>query len=144
MVVIGGGSVAIDSARTAVRLGAEEVHLICLESRDLACRDRMLAQDLEIEEAEEEGVVIHSCLGVSRIVTEKGKVSSLETICCTSVLDDEERFAPTFCEGPSPVIKADTVIVAIGQKVDPGALALSWRRPRPETSRPMGSPLRRA
>ena len=118
VVVIGGGSVAIDSARTAVRLGAENVHLICLESRDLSCRDRMLAQDLEIEEAEEEGIVIHSCLGISRIITERGRVDRLETICCTSVLDDKERFAPTFCEGPSPVLKADTVIVAIGQKVD--------------------------
>jgi DMSO reductase iron-sulfur subunit len=122
VVVIGGGSVAVDSSRTALRLGAKEVHLVCLESRDLSCRDRMFAQDLEIEEAEEEGVVIHSCLGVRRIGVEEGRVSSVETICCTSVVDDEGRFAPSFCDGPSPVIKADTIIVAIGQRVDPGSL----------------------
>jgi NADPH-dependent glutamate synthase beta subunit-like oxidoreductase len=123
VVVIGGGSAAIDSARTALRLGAKEVHLICLESRDLTCRDRMLAEDLEIEEAEAEGVIIHSCLGVSRISTEEGKVSGLETISCTSVLDNAGRFSPTFCEGLAPTLKADTVIVAIGQKADVGNLA---------------------
>ena len=122
VVVIGGGSVAIDAARTAVRLGAGEVHIVCLESRELACRDRMPAQDLEIDEAEEEGVIIHPCLGARSIVTENGRVAALETIRCTSVLDDEKRFAPTFCEGLSPVIKADTIIVAVGQRADPGNL----------------------
>jgi DMSO reductase iron-sulfur subunit len=122
VVVVGGGSVAVDSARTALRLGAEEVHLICLESRDLVCRDRMVAEDLEIEEAEEEGVVVHACLGVSGINVEKGKVSLVETVGCTSVVDDEGRFAPVFCEGCSPALRADTVIVAIGQKVDSGNL----------------------
>ena len=122
VVVVGGGSVAIDAARTSVRLGAEEVHLICLETRDLACRDRMPAQDLEVEEAEEEGIAIHPCLGVRGILTENGRVAAVETICCTSVLDGEKRFAPTFCEGPSPVIEADTIIVAVGQSVDPGIL----------------------
>jgi NADPH-dependent glutamate synthase beta subunit-like oxidoreductase/Fe-S-cluster-containing hydrogenase component 2 len=123
VVVVGGGSVAIDSARTALRLGAERVCLVCLESRDLTCRDRMLAEELEIEEAEEEGVKIHSCLGVRQIVAENGWVSSLETICCTSVLDDRGSFAPQFCEGNSPAFRADTVIVAIGQKVDSGSLS---------------------
>jgi DMSO reductase iron-sulfur subunit len=121
IVVIGGGSVAIDAARAALRLGASEVQLICLESRDLSCRDRMLAQDLEIEEAEEEGVIIRDCLGVSRILTGKDRVIGLEMINCLSVLDDRGQFAPRFSDGPAPVIEADTVIIAIGQKPDTSA-----------------------
>jgi len=121
VVVIGGGSVAIDAARAALRLGASEVQLICLESRDLTCRDRMLAQDLEIEEAEEEGVMIRDCLGISRILTGEDQVISLEMINCLSVLNDRGRFAPQFSDGPGPVIEADTVIIAIGQKPDTSA-----------------------
>lgn len=124
VVVIGGGSVAIDTARVALRLGVKEVHLVCLESRDLACKDRMLAQDLEIEEAEEEGIVVYPCLGISEILTEEGRVIGLETILCTSVLDGEGRFAPKFAEGVGgPTIKGDTVIVAIGQRPDMDAFA---------------------
>lgn len=114
--VIGGGSVAIDSTRTALRLGAQEVHLICLESRNLTCRDRMLAQDPEIREAEAEGVIIHDCLGISRILTEKGKVAGLETVACSSVLDEAGRFAPELSQEPSLTLEVDTVIVAIGQR----------------------------
>ena len=116
--VVGGGSVAIDAARLALRLGADEVNLICLESTDLTCADRMPAQDLEIEQAGEEGVVVHPSLGVERILTENGKVVGVETASCVSVLDAEGRFAPKFSEAPSPTIAADTIIVAIGQKPD--------------------------
>ena len=116
--VIGGGSVAIDAARLSLRLGAKEVNLICLESTDLTCKDRMPAQDLEIEHAGEEGVVIHPCLGVTKILTEQGKVVGLETANCTSVFDSDGTFAPKFGEGPAPTIVGDTVIVAIGQKPD--------------------------
>jgi hypothetical protein len=77
----------------------------------------MPSQDQEIEEAEEEGVVIHPCLGVNRILTQGGKASAIETVCCTSVLDSEAKFRPTFSKGPSPTIPADTVIIAIGQRV---------------------------
>jgi DMSO reductase iron-sulfur subunit len=118
VVVIGGGSAAIDAARAALRLDAKEIHLICLESKDLTCRDRMPAQDLEIEEAEEEGVIIHDCLGINRILSEKGTVVGLEMIACISVLDSEDRFAPRFSEGPAQVMETDTVIIAIGQKPD--------------------------
>lgn len=115
--VIGGGSVAIDAARVALRLGAEEVHLICLETRDLECRDRMPSQDEEISEAEEEGVTIHPCLGVNRIMTQEGHVSALETVRCASVFDSDGKFDPVFCQGDYGVIPVDTVIVAIGQRV---------------------------
>ncbi len=114
--VIGGGSVAIDCARVALRLGSKEVHLVCLESRDLTSKDRMLAQDSEIKEAEEEGLIIHTSLGPKRILTENGKVAGLETRVCTSVRDEQGRFAPRFAEGTAATIEADTIIVATGQR----------------------------
>ncbi len=121
VVVIGGGSVAIDAARTALRLGAKEAHLVCLETRDLTSKDRMPAQDWEIEEAEDEDIVIHACLGPKEILTEGGKVAGLATITCTSVLDKDGKFAPKFAKGKAPTIKADTIIVAIGQKPEESA-----------------------
>ncbi|MFH0786895.1 MAG: ASKHA domain-containing protein [Pseudomonadota bacterium] len=116
--VIGGGSVAVDAARVAKRLGAREVHLICLESSDLTCKDRMPAQDLEIEQAREEGVIIHPSLGVSALVTENGQVKGVETVGCVSVYDPEGRFAPQFSDQSAPTMAVDTVIVAIGQRMD--------------------------
>ncbi len=116
--VIGGGSVAIDAARMSKRLGAREVNLVCLECRIPTSKDRMLAQDVEIEEAEEEGVKINPCLGIKSILTKDGKVTGLETIACVSVRSEEGVFAPQFEEGPSPAIEADSVIIAIGQSTD--------------------------
>ena len=127
--VIGGGSVAIDAARLSLRLGAGEVHLVCLESRDLSCKDRMLAQDLEIDEAEGEGVIIHPCLGVKEILTQEAKLTGLETVTCTSVWDADGSFAPQFAGGQAPTIEADTVIVAIGQRPDTGDFAEVERAP---------------
>ena len=114
--VIGGGNAAIDAARVSLHRGAKEVHLVCLESRDLTCKDRMLAQAYEIEEAEKEGLIIHPSLGPKKILTKDGKVAGLETIICTSVREADGTFAPKFAEGPAPTIEADTIIVAIGQK----------------------------
>lgn len=116
--VIGGGSVAIDAARISKRLGAAEVHLICLESTDLTCADRMPAQDVEIEQAVEEGVTIHPSLGVAEILAQDGRVRAVQTVTCVSVLDSEGRFAPQFGEEDAPLIEVDTVIVAIGQRPD--------------------------
>ncbi len=121
VVVIGGGSVAVDAARTALRLGAKEAHLVCLETRDLTSGDRMPAQDWEIEEAEDEDVIIHPCLGPKEILTEGGKVTGLETITCASVWDKEGKFAPKFAKGKAPTLEADTIIVAIGQKPEEAA-----------------------
>jgi heterodisulfide reductase subunit A len=118
VIVIGGGSTAIDSARVSRRLGAREVHVVCLESRDLTCKDGMLAEDWEIEEAEEEGVIIHPCLGPRRVLSKDGKLTGIETITCTSVREEDGTFSPKYCEDPAPAIEGDTVIVAIGQKAD--------------------------
>jgi NADPH-dependent glutamate synthase beta subunit-like oxidoreductase len=122
LVVVGGGSVAIDAARASLRLGAKEVHLICLECRDLTSKDRMLAQDIEIEEAEEEGVIIHPCLGIRQFLTREGRVTGLETIPCIGVREENGTFAPKFKEGTSPTLEADSVIIAIGQSVDQSML----------------------
>jgi heterodisulfide reductase subunit A len=119
--VIGGGAAAIDVARVCVRRGAKEVHLVCLESRDLDCKDRMLAQACEIQEAEKEGLVIHPSLGPKRILTKNGKAAGLETVICTSVREADGTFAPQYTEGPTPTIEADTIVVAIGQEPEAAA-----------------------
>jgi hypothetical protein len=120
VIVIGGGSVAIDAARTARRLGAEDVHLVCLECLDLTSKDRMLALDQEIKEAEEEGITIHPSLGVTKITTKRGKATGIETVTCVSVREPDGSFNPqydTTCTALS--LEAESIIVAIGQAVDP-------------------------
>jgi len=115
--VIGGGNAAIDAARVAKRQGAKEVHLVCLECTDLTSKDRMPAQDYEIQEADKEGVVIHPSLGPKQFLVKDGKVTGFETIVCTSVREEDGTFLPKY-GGPGSTIEADTVIVAIGQAVD--------------------------
>lgn len=110
-VVIGGGNVAIDVARTAVRLGADEVHLLCLEKRD-----EMPASHEEVHEALEEGVVMHNSLGTVRIVEKNGRVAGVETIRCTEVFDEEGNFSPTFRRGTEKLMPGEFVFVAIGQE----------------------------
>ncbi len=115
--VVGGGNVAMDCARSAIRLGAKEVHLMCLETRDIEYRDRMPAHVWEIEEAEEENIVIHDRLGPKEIITEKGRVTGLKTVRCTSVYKDDGSFAPVFDDSEkTETIATDTVIIAIGQR----------------------------
>ena len=120
VIVIGGGSVAIDAARTARRLGAEEVRIVCLECLDLTSKDRMLALDQEIKEAEEEGITIHPSLGVTKITTKRGKASGIETVTCVSVREPDGSFNPQYdmtCTALS--LEAESIIIAIGQTVDP-------------------------
>jgi DMSO reductase iron-sulfur subunit len=116
--VVGGGSVAIDSARVALRSGAKEVHLICLECRDLNSIDRMPAQNKEIQEAEAEGVIIHPSQGVKSILSENGKVTAIETLACLSVRDPSGAFAPEYDSCNLSSIEIDQIILATGQIVD--------------------------
>lgn len=118
VIVIGGGNVAIDCAKSALRLGAEEVQLVCLETRDMESKDRMPAHLWEIEEAEEEGVIIHPRLGPKRILTKEGRVIGLEVVECVSVFDEDGRFSPRYQENNRTVIIGDTIIIAIGQEPD--------------------------
>ena len=113
VVVIGGGSAAVDAARTSLRLGAGEVTLLYRRSQA-----EMPAQDLEIEQAKEEGVVIHDSCGVSKILSSNGKVSAVET--GVSVFDTEGRYSLECGDGQTTTIEAETVIVAIGQKPETG------------------------
>jgi heterodisulfide reductase subunit A-like polyferredoxin len=113
VVVIGGGNVAFDVARSAVRIGAEETHVVCVESRE-----EMPAFDYEIREAEEEGVIIHPRLMPKRILGVAGKVIGLESLNCSSVFDKDGSFNPQVVPETESIIEADSIIVAIGQEVD--------------------------
>ncbi len=139
VVVIGGGNVAVDVARTAARegtdqvavsttidaaraarrLGSREVHVICLESRD-----EMPAHGYEVEEAEREGITFHPSTGPKKVLGVNGKVVGLETQRCTSVFDADGRFNPRFEAGSESVITADSIILSVGQTSD-----LSFLRP---------------
>ncbi|MDA3915783.1 MAG: FAD-dependent oxidoreductase [Deltaproteobacteria bacterium] len=112
VVVIGGGSVAVDVAMTAVRLGAEKVQLVCVESRE-----EMPAYLWELEDAVEEGVVIHDSWGPKQIKGD-GRVTGVELVECTSVFDHQGVFCPEYDENVVKSLSADTVIIAIGHGVD--------------------------
>jgi heterodisulfide reductase subunit A-like polyferredoxin len=113
IVVIGGGNVAIDVARCAWRLGASEVNLCCLESRN-----EMPAHEWEIDAALEEGIAIQPSWGPKRIIGESGNVKKIEFNKCTSVFDDQGKFNPCFDEDITSSLECDTVIIAIGQSSD--------------------------
>ncbi|MFQ3546789.1 MAG: FAD-dependent oxidoreductase [Termitinemataceae bacterium] len=117
VVVIGGGNVAIDVARTAVRSGAEQVTMLCLEARH-----EMPALKEEILEAEEEGIRIDNSWGPKRIIVEHGKVTGVEFKKCLAVFDENRRFAPTYDEGATKIVAADWVLLSVGQAIDWGKL----------------------
>ncbi len=117
VVVVGGGNVAIDVSRTAVRAGAESVMQCCLESRQ-----QMPAALEEIEEAEEENIVINNGWGPKRILSENGKVTGIEFKKCVSVFDENGRFNPQYDENDVMVVEADCVLLSIGQSIQWGGL----------------------
>ena len=111
--VVGGGNSAIDAARTAMRLGASQVHLVYRRTRQ-----EMPAQVLEIEEAEEEGLEIHTLVNPTRIIG-SGQVEGLELIRQElGEFDDSARRRPSPIEGSEFVLPVDVVIEAIGQSTD--------------------------
>ena len=118
VLVIGGGAVATDCARTALRLGSKEVHIACLESRS-----EMPTSDYEIEETLQEKAILHTSVGPKRIIGKDGKATGLETLKVKSVFDSQGRFNPTFHEGSESILDADTIILAIGQASDLSFLA---------------------
>ena len=138
IIVIGGGNVAYDVARSAVRpadepsngpvvehaaydvarsalrlSGDKEVHVVCLES--LA---EMPADDIEVHEGAEEGIHLHNQRGPREVLVENGKLTGLRTVRCTAVFDANRRFNPTFDENQIENIPADSIIFAIGQTSD--------------------------
>lgn len=117
VLVIGGGNVAIDVARTATRTGAASVQMYCLESRE-----EMPALEEEIEEALSEDIVINNGWGPKRILTENGKLVGIELKRCISVFDENNRFNPKYDEDDTITVKADRIILSIGQTIDWGGL----------------------
>jgi len=113
IVVVGGGNVAIDVARTAVRMGASDVQLFCLEARV-----EMPAWEKEIGEAIDEGIVINPSWGPKQIMHQKDRVTGIEFVRCVSVFDEEGRFNPTFDEESRQVVESEVIIVSIGQAPD--------------------------
>lgn len=113
------GSATIDAARLALRLGAKEVHVVCLESWE-----EMPAHRYEIEEARAEGIFFHTSKGPKEILGENGQVIGLTVVDVLSVFDSTGRFNPTLLENTEAVIKAGTVILAIGQQLDRESLVL--------------------
>lgn len=111
-VVIGGGNVAIDVARTTGRCGAESVSMYCLEPRDA-----MPASQEEIFEAEDEGVQIHCGWGPKEIRTEDGKVTGIVLKKCVSVFDAEGRFCPVYDEADTVTVPCEHVFLSIGQSI---------------------------
>lgn len=116
-IVVGGGNVAIDVARTAQRCGAESVAMYCLEPRD-----RMPASEEEIAEATDEGVTLNCGWGPKEILTENGSVKGIVFKRCTSVWDEEGRFAPVYDENDTVTLECERVFLSIGQSIQWGEL----------------------
>jgi len=111
--VIGGGNVAVDVARTALRAGANEVQIYCLEPRD-----EMPAWEKDVEEAIDEGIIINPDLSPGKITHEEGRVTGVEFSRCVSVFDKEGSFNPTCDLDDTRFVDADNVIISIGQAAD--------------------------
>ena len=112
-VVVGGGNVAIDCSRDAVRVGSPVVTQVSLETRDI-----MPASDEEIEEAEEDGITFHGGWGPKEIgLDANGNVSSITFKKCTQVKDADGRFNPQYDENDTMTIECKHVVLAVGQSI---------------------------
>lgn len=117
VVVIGGGNIGADVARTAVRAGAESVDLYCLESYD-----EMPMGVEDQEECEAEGITIHAGWGQTEVIVKDGKCAGIRFRKCVSVKNAEGRFDPKFDDSVTEEAACDTVLFCIGQKPDWGKL----------------------
>ena len=116
-VVIGGGNVAVDVARTAVRAGSDKVEMFCLEDRE-----SMPAAKDEIEETLEESISINNSWGPKEILTNDGRVTGVIFKKCISVFDENKRFAPKYDENETITVECDNVLISVGQSVVWGEL----------------------
>lgn len=116
-VVVGGGNVAVDVARTALRAGSEEIIMACLEGPG-----EMPASADEVEEAQSEGITIRHGWGPKEILTENGKVTAIVLKQCTRVFDAEHRFHPQYDDANVMTIPCDNVLISIGQTAQWGNL----------------------
>lgn len=115
--VIGGGNVAIDVARTAIRAGASQVTLYSLESRE-----EMPALDEEIEEALKENIIIENGWGPESLTVIDGQIHAITFKKCLRVFDKERRFSPVFNREKTRTAPVDFVLLSIGQSIDWGNL----------------------
>lgn len=113
VLVIGGGNVAVDVALSALRLGAKQVTMACLEARDA-----MPAFPEELAEALEEGVRLMPSWGPHRVLGSAGRVTGMELVRCLTVFDEEGRFRPSFDLSERRTVDTDEIILAIGQSPD--------------------------
>lgn len=117
VVVVGGGNVAADVARTALRCTTGKVHMLCLESRDI-----MPAAKDEVAECEEEGILLQNGWGPKEVLSENGVVTGVVFKKCTRVFDEEHRFSPQYDENETITIPCTNVLMAIGQSAEWGDL----------------------
>ncbi len=117
VLVIGGGNVAVDVARTAARLDAADVSMYCLE-----CEAEMPASKDEVEEADQEGIHICNGWGPAKLLVKDGRAWGVEFRRCTSVFDENGRFAPVYDCGETKTVETDWVLLSIGQSIEWGAL----------------------
>jgi NADPH-dependent glutamate synthase beta subunit-like oxidoreductase/2,4-dienoyl-CoA reductase-like NADH-dependent reductase (Old Yellow Enzyme family) len=111
VIVVGGGSVAMDVALMAKKLGAETVKIVCLE----CSHEEMPAQKDEVAMAEDEGIQIDMSWGPKQIIAKAGKVAGVELKSCVACYNKAGKFAPVYDEGKTKKVDADMVITAIGQ-----------------------------
>lgn len=111
-IVIGGGNVAVDVARTSGRCGSEHVSMYCLEHRET-----MPASAEEIREAEEEGIVIECGWGLKEILTENGRVNGVVFQKCVSVYDADGAFHPQYDENDTVTAECENLFLSIGQSI---------------------------
>lgn len=111
-IVVGGGNVAVDVARSAVRAGGLEVSMYCLEDKD-----SMPAAEDEVEEAAGEGITVNHGWGPKEILTSDGKVTGIVFKKCTSVFDSEGRFNPQYDESECITVECENVLMSIGQSI---------------------------
>jgi len=117
VIIIGGGNVAVDAARTAMRLGADTVKMVCLEDED-----EMPAWDWECHEALEEGIDIIHRRGPTKVVVENGELAGLVVREVARVFDDTGRFAPTYFDDRLSTLPGQQIIISIGQQSDFGVV----------------------
>lgn len=136
VVVIGGGNVAMDIARSLARLQKRKYGNVQVTVTALEDLQHMLADEEEIREAKEEGVIILPGRGPRQCVIQGKKLTGLETVCCTSVFDEQGRFHPSYDESDVCIHNVDMVVEAIGQAADITYLgyqvteALDWKQGR--------------
>jgi len=112
VVVVGGGNVAVDVARTAARMTDGKITMLCLESEN-----EMPAARDEVEDAKAEGIVVRNGWGPKEVVSENGKVTAVVFKKCTSVYDEEHRFNPQYDENDTITVPCENVLLSIGQSI---------------------------